>query len=776
MPRNTMQRHTMQSKKNNRFTRKNKKCKESRLRVAKVSNNKTQKRCYNDNEIVRICKTGHFTKTSNVSLYNEKNLARFDKMTQKLNAIKKYKKLKIPYIEYTTFLMDTFKNHNNNKKEFDLIKNDFYGYVNDSWLKETALEIEDIPKFYVQFDTFRIVQEKVYYQLIDYVKKYIKAHPHSDKALAIKNVYESMHNDTIKATRLQAENISKTITQLIETDDVYALLAYINSNEIVSWGAPIIWQQLPDEKNVSKYISHLSPVQLGLYDYMLYIDDPKDDKESKTYKKFIKKNYLSYISETFKACLGEDKYLNYDPNDIWEVELQLLDAMGCNPKFKENPDFYNVVSSAEVESKLNFDWNSFAEKLGFTTVPKKIVVSDLNSVKCITHLLKENWNTNKWKTYWLFLYFRQMIRFEDTFRNIHFNFYHNLLEGQPVIMPSEIYPIYALSMTFNTFLTEEYVNHNYNQLYVNYVNHLAEDLRTLFIRKLNRNTWLSPSTKVTAIKKLEKLRFFVGKPEKLRYDPIHKYKADDPWFNMDLLAKWKHKRYIELENKPLIDIPEIDWRNFKLVGTQAYMVNAYYIPTSNSIYIPLAYIQPPFINLEERGIEYNLTYIGYTIGHELSHALDDAGSRFDEHGNLHDWWTARDRKIYQSKIDNVIKQYEEFAARDGITFDASFGVGEDLADISGLALVEEYLMDNQILMEYIDIVKRNRLEMFYTYIAIQGKQKIYKNALKAQLKVNPHPLEKYRVNCPLSRLNIFRQIFDIKKGDGMWWSNTDTIW
>ena len=92
------------------------------------------------------------------------------------------------------------------------------------------------------------------------------------------------------------------------------------------------------------------------------------------------------------------------------------------------------------------------------------------------------------------------------------------------------------------------------------------------------------------------------------------------------------------------------------------------------------------------------------------------------------------------------------------------------------SLIEEYLLDNQILMEYIDIVKRNRLEMFYTYIAIQGKQKIYKNALKAQLKVNPHPLEKYRVNCPLSRLNLFRQIFDIKKGDGMWWSNTDTIW
>jgi putative endopeptidase len=741
-----------------------------------AKNSSNTKRCYIDQEIVNICKSGKFTKISDEGLYNPKNMKIFDKMTNQLNRFKKYKKLKIPQIEYTKFLMDTFEKHNNDKKETELIKNDFYGYVNESWLKKTEMEIEDTPKFYVQFDTFRIVQEKVYYELIEYVKDYIKKNPHSEKATAIKNIYISMSSDTVKATRLQAKAINDVIDSFVAKDNMYALLAYINSNEIVSWGSPIVWKSLPDEKNVKKYISHLSPVQLSLYDYILYIDDPADNQEAKTYKKFIKSHYLSYIRETFKACLGDQQYLNYDPEDIWQVELDLLDSMGCKPVYKEDPDAYNVLSNTDLNGKLKFDWDYFSEQLGFDKPPKKIIVSNVNSIKCITDLLKKNWNTPKWKTYWLYLYFRQMIRFEETFRHIHFDFYNKLLEGQPTIMPSEIYPIYALSMTFNTFLTEEYVKHNYNQLYVNYVYHLADDLKTLFIRKLKRNTWLSPSTKVTAIKKLEKLKFYVGKPESLRYDPLHKYKDDDPWFNMTLLSKWKHKKYVSLENKEVIDIPEIDWKNFKLVGTQAYMVNAYYIPTGNSIYIPLAYLQPPFIDLAEKGLEYNLTYIGYTIGHELSHALDDVGSTFDENGNLHNWWTERDRKIFQSKIDNVIEQYEAFAARDGIEFDASFGVGEDLADISGLSLIEEYLMDNQILLEYIDIVKRNRLEMFYTYIAIQGKQKIYKNALKAQLKINPHPLEKYRVNCPLSRLNIFRQIFGIKKGDGMWWSNTDTIW
>ena len=41
--------------------------------------------------------------------------------------------------------------------------------------------------------------------------------------------------------------------------------------------------------------------------------------------------------------------------------------------------------------------------------------------------------------------------------------------------------------------------------------------------------------------------------------------------------------------------------------------------------------------------------------------------------------------------------------------------------------------------------------------------------------MNPHPLEKYRVNCPLARLELFKTIYGIKKGDGMYWNN-DTIW
>jgi putative endopeptidase len=244
------------------------------------------------------------------------------------------------------------------------------------------------------------------------------------------------------------------------------------------------------------------------------------------------------------------------------------------------------------------------------------------------------------------------------------------------------------------------------------------------------------------------------------------------------MAMWRHENAIILEGKPIIDIPVMDWAHIppKFVGTQAYVVNAAYTPSQNGIYIPLGYIQKPFVDLEERGIEYNLAHIGFTIAHEMSHSLDDWGSKYDSTGKLNNWWTKKDQKKFKKIQDDVIKQYETFASYDGIKFDAAPSVGEDLADISGLTICREYLRDFQLKNEDNLPVQKLSFEAFFVYFAIQQRQQLSKKALDAQLKTNPHPPDKYRCNVPLSRLPVFRAIFDVKKGDKMWWHSTNRVW
>ena len=155
---------------------------------------------------------------------------------------------------------------------------------------------------------------------------------------------------------------------------------------------------------------------------------------------------------------------------------------------------------------------------------------------------------------------------------------------------------------------------------------------------------------------------------------------------------WRTKKFISLVGKKVVEMPLLDWNQTppKLIGTQAYVVNAAYTPSKNNIFVNLGYMQKPFVDLTQ-SLEYNLARVGFTVGHEMSHCLDDWGSQYDADGNLNDWWTPEDKKKYKKIQEGVIRQYEAWAKRDGIKFNASGSIGEDLADISGLANCDEYL-------------------------------------------------------------------------------------
>ncbi len=660
------------------------------------------------------------------------------------------------------------------------LEDDYYTYINYQWLENTKKKLKQTKqqKYYVQVDSFRVTQEKVYWELMDLVKYYIKNN-NTKKSNAIKAVYESLVNlDDASAEKFAKYYIELT-EKRIKSGDIYEILGGQNQNEIISWGCPIVWSVLRDEKNTKIYRSTISAPQLTFYDYELYIEDTKDDQNTKKYKQEFKKHFLKYVDDIFKACVGNNH--DYKSTDIWDCEYEMLVALGCNKIKNDNEDGYNIVTKEEALDKYGFDWTKMALKIGYDKhkIPDKFICSSLNYLKCIMDILLKNnaWQTKKWKTYFLYVNFRQLIRFHNKWRLIHYDFHGKFVKGQPAPWPKELYPIFGLSLCFNTFLTNEYYKKNYNQQYIDYTRNMAEDLLTVFKRIIHRNTWLSPSTKTYALKKLQHIKLEIGKPEVLREDPILSYNSKEAYQNAIKIAHWRTKKLIQLDGKSSnVDIPIIDWSEFKLVGKQSYVVNAYYTPTENSIYVPLAYLQKPFIDLEERGIEYNLAHIGYTLGHEMSHCLDDLGSKYDEKGNLHNWWTKEDREKFNRKVNDVIKQYEQFAAFDGIDMDASLSTGENLADISGLAICEEYLRDYQIAHENITPIKSLSFQSFFIDIAIQARQKIFDKAIKAQLKTNPHPMDKYRTNCPLARLKLFKSLYNIKKGDKMYWPSNDTIW
>lgn len=650
-------------------------------------------------------------------------------------------------------------------------QDDFHKVTNITWINKMQNANEE--KYYTKFDNFRITQDRVFYHLIENVKDFIKKNQKSKLGKCLSNMYLSWrnlpHNSISKHTK---ECVTMIDSYLDKKDNLWKFLAHLNKNELVSHSLPLSWYLAEDKKNTKVFANYMITPRYGLYDVEIYFELKQEHKEKK-------KLYLQYIHKVFNTCLGKSHKLK--ASNVFDVEYDMLSSFGCDIsdiKKKNDPQYYNKITRSQSKQLFDFDWDTYSTELGYKSPPSFFIINDIKYLKCIVKKLHEEWNSEKWRTYWIFIHLNQMIRFHKEWRHLYYGFYEKELAGQNAIFPDEIYPIFGIATAFNKFLTEQYRKHNFNQQYVDYAQRMASNMRELFITRLKKNKWLTNKTKQYALKKIKHINLQIDTPDNLFEDPLLDYDVKDPYGNMLKIFKWRTKKFVSLNNKPIIEYSIMDWKTFHLNGTQTYVVNAFYVPSFNRIFIPLAYLQRPFIDLEDRGIEYNLANLGYVIAHEFSHSLDVIGSKYDYNGNLKNWWTPEDTKKYNKLVSDVNAQYKKFMSYDKLKPDVEFYIGENIADITGIALCNDYLMLYHSVKNNLESVSTTFLSLktFYNYYAIQMRQHLTDDSIQMLLKTNPHPPDKYRINCPLSRVEMFNKIFGITEKDKMYWKNQMDIW
>ena len=664
-------------------------------------------------------------------------------------------------------------------------KDDFYSYINNEWIQKmdkTTLTGEG-EEHLVQIDDFRIVQSKVFKQLIDISNEYIK---NNDTPLSVE-LKNYLHSLQLQLTTQQLKKYANEFVSFVddmqkEETSLWKLLGTISYNEVISWALPFIFKMDPDVNNPTVYRMAIYPGTVTLYDNDVYFeDDFQYDPAKLKYIQHYKSTYHIYLNHIFEYIFGKNHRFNI--SHIFDVEQQIVKSADCklprnNKKEQPKQEEFTYVKKEDALKMYGFDFDEYSKQLGFTSTPDFFITTDIKYLQCCCKMLNEDWRNEKWNTYFVYIFIKQLIRFNDNGSKIFADFTGKFMYGQEKKIHDKYAGLIYACYPFNSFFTKQYVKKYEDKKNLEYVEKLADELKNVFMRIVSNNTWLSPSTKKYALLKLQRVKVITSQPDTLREDPLLNYVGNDCCHNILKITKWRHENFVRLEGKHMIDIPDIDFTQTppKLTGTQAYVVNASYTPITNSIYLPLGYIQKPFVDLEERGIAYNLAHVGFTIAHELSHALDDWGSQYDYNGKLFDWWNAEDKKEFSKIQKEVIDQYTLFAERDNIQFDAAPSVGEDLADISGLNICVSYLRDFQDLHEDNPHIRLLSYKAFFVYFAQQMRQKISSKALRTQLIVNPHPPDKYRTNIPLSRNPIFRTIYNIKRGDEMFWKNTNRIY
>jgi len=286
---------------------------------------------------------------------------------------------------------------------------------------------------------------------------------------------------------------------------------------------------------------------------------------------------------------------------------------------------------------------------------------------------------------------------------------------------------------------------------------LTDNLLRAFASSIDELAWMTPATKERAREKLRKIRVKIGHARTWRnYDALD-VRSDDLVGNLLRSSLLEHRRMIDKLGRP---VDRDEWH------MTPQTVNAYYDPAMNEIVFPAAILQPPFFDAAADDAA-NYGSIGSVIGHEISHAFDDQGSKYDGDGNLNNWWTDEDRAAFQQLAQRLVEQFNAFQPLEGRSVNGELTLGENIADLSGMAVAyKAYLLalgDRPAPV----VDGWTGPQRFFLGWSQSWRRKYRDGELLARLLTDPHAPAAYRSDGPLVNFPPFYAAFDVRPGDRM---------
>ena len=338
----------------------------------------------------------------------------------------------------------------------------------------------------------------------------------------------------------------------------------------------------------------------------------------------------------------------------------------------------------------------------------------------------------------------------------HFSFYGRILGGQQAQHPRWKRIVEASSADIGEAVAQLFVRETFPPDAKARVEELVNHLLAAMGRAIRGNTWMTEATRTQALTKLAGFSYKIGYPDEWRdYTSLA---IDRTSFLANRLAAsaFELRRQLGRLGSP---VDKGEW------AMPAHVVNAYYHPLRNEIVFPAGILQPPYFHAHADDAV-NHGGIGTIIGHEITHGFDDTGSRFDAGGALRDWWTEEDRTEFERRAAVLAEQFDEFTVAEGVTVNGRLTLGENIADLGGIAISLDALQD-VVPADAPAIDGLSPVQRFFLAYATMWRMGYTEAAARMLAKVDVHSPARHRVNGPLANTPAFAAAFGIPQGAPM---------
>ena len=633
-------------------------------------------------------------------------------------------------------------------------QDDLFEYVNGSWLKNTSIPADK--SNYGSFSALGDLSQERCNELIKQLAD--QENPEGSDAQKVGDFYKSFL-DTQRVNDLGASPLTEHLAAIDAIEDVPGLVKHMSYLMTIGVDNPLGLYVSQDAKKSDVYAVHMIQSGTSLPDRDYYLKRDRKSLENQL-------KYLDYIETVFELSGVEEPQDAADK--VIAIEAALAESSWPRVKIRIAKERYNKYEIEELKKLIsNVDIETMFQTID-VEMPEYVIVNTPSFFEDFNSMLVET-ELDDWK---LYLKFKLINTYEDylsqQYIDASFEFYKKTLAGVEEEKPRWERGVNLVAGrggfgALGDAVGKLYVEKHFKPEAKAKMDALVKNLLRAFEESIDELAWMSDETKGKAREKLGKIRTKIGYTTDWRDYSALTVDASDLFGNVMRSNEVEFRRGVDKLGEP---INREEW------GMTPQTVNAYYNPTKNEIVFPAAILQPPFFDVDAP-LPLNYGGIGAVIGHEISHAFDDQGSQYDGDGNLNNWWTQQDEEAFTELTKQLVDQYDEYQPLPGKAVNGNLTLGENIADLSGLAIAYKAMSYEDVGDE--QIAEWTPQQLFFVGWSRVWQRKYREAEMIKRLLTDPHSPSQFRANGPVMNIDAFYDAFDVKKGDRLYKAKSDRI-
>ncbi|WP_311238334.1 MULTISPECIES: M13 family metallopeptidase [unclassified Xanthomonas] len=476
----------------------------------------------------------------------------------------------------------------------------------------------------------------------------------------------------------------------------------------------------------------------------------------------IRAAYLAYIAKSFELTGSTADAAKTQAKDVLALETRLAAASLAPVDAREPKNQYHLLSIAEADKLTpHFSWKDFFAAQG-VDAGSGFSLAQPRFFAAFDHELASA-PVAQWQAYLRFHAIDGASpRLSKVFVDNQFAFYDKTLSGQPEQLPRWKQVLHAVNGAMGEGVGQLYVAKVFTPEAKQRAGELVDNVRAALKTRIENVDWMSAETKAKAIAKWNTFLPKIGYPDTWRDWSGLEIVPGAYYRNLQAAAKFNYRYDIAQIGKPT------DRTRWQMTPQT---VNAYYDPGTNSINFPAGILQPPYF---DAAADDALNYggIGAVIGHEASHGFDDEGSQFDGAGNNVNWWTAEDRRKFEQRSAQLVKQFDAYTPlpkHPTLHVNGKLTLGENIADLGGTNVAYDALQT--ALHQHPERAKAidgySPEQRFFLAFARSWRQRVREQQQMVALASDPHAPSMLRAIASPANMPQFATAFACKPGDAM---------